>query len=45
MAIMKQVRATSLLNLFTTIDPFCEKYTWISPYAVCSNNFINRGTR
>jgi hypothetical protein len=25
---------------FTTIDPLCEKYYWISPYVYCNNNPI-----
>ncbi len=25
-----------------SIDPMCEKYPWISPYAYCKNNPINR---
>ena len=27
---------------FLTIDPLCERYPWISPYAYCSNNPVNR---
>lgn len=27
---------------FTSIDPLAEKYYFISPYAFCSNNPINR---
>ncbi len=26
---------------FTTMDPLCEKYPWISPYAYCANNPVN----
>ncbi len=28
------------LMKFTTVDPHCEKYYWISPYAYCLNNPI-----
>ena len=34
-----------LLNLFTSIDPLCEKYPWISPYAVCANNTLKYADR
>jgi len=34
-----------LLNLFTSIDPLCEKYPWISPYAVCANNPLKYADR
>ncbi|MDR2057043.1 MAG: RHS repeat-associated core domain-containing protein [Dysgonamonadaceae bacterium] len=27
---------------FLTPDPLCEKYYWISPYAYCANNPVNR---
>lgn len=26
---------------FTSIDPLCEKYYSVSPYAYCANNFVN----
>lgn len=26
---------------FTTMDPLCEKYPWLSPYAYCMNNPVN----
>lgn len=26
---------------FTTMDPLCEKYPWVSPYAYCMNNPVN----
>jgi hypothetical protein len=32
----------SALARFTTIDPLAEKYPWISPYAYCGGNPINR---
>ena len=30
---------------FTTMDPLAEKYPWISPYAYCANNPVNRVDR
>ena len=30
----------SALGRFTSVDPLCEKYYWISPYAYCANNPI-----
>ena len=26
---------------FTTVDPLCEKYYWLSPYLYCGNNPVN----
>lgn len=33
-------RYDAVLGRFTTMDPLCEKYYWISPYAYCANNPI-----
>lgn len=30
------------LNQWTTMDPLCEKYYWLSPYSYCGGNPINR---
>ena len=30
------------INLFTTIDPLCEKYYHINPYVYCGGNPVNR---
>ncbi len=33
-------RYDAVLGRFTTMDPLCEMYYWISPYAYCMNNPI-----
>ena len=30
------------MGRFQTVDPLCEKYYWISPYAYCGGNPVNR---
>jgi RHS repeat-associated protein len=32
----------AIILRFSTMDPLCEKYPWMSPYAYCGNNPVNR---
>lgn len=34
-------RYAPMIPAFTSVDPLCEKYYWLSPYLYCANNPVN----